>query len=401
MTADRRQTVAGAHSRIAAGALVPVDNPLVGVECEWLTYDGDPGRRFGRLTDFASFKTALSASADDLHGSLTFEAGGQVEISSKPHRTLTSLIDDMARDDAVLGLATADIGVTLRGRGLASAAVGLANDADRYRAAAAFFAAPGVCSNRDAAPTMMCTSASVQINVDLPTSHTDDAWILAQRLAPILGAVGANSPGTVFGRSYLSSRLATWELSDRTRTDAVPETDEVGAAAAAWADYALDARVMLFKDGATFAPTTGETTMRQWLAGHAPWREATAGDVDYHMTTLFPPLRPRGFVELRTVDAQPNAGDWIVPVAVAFALIVDAGSTRAALSATDGLQLSLSDAARLALHDDDLAQAAQRCFEIALETPTLNDRRAHDAVAEHYDRFVRRRLTPADETLAT
>lgn len=41
------------------------------------------------------------------------------------------------------------------------------------------------------------------------------------------------------------------------------------------------------------------------------------------MTTLFPPVRPRGHLELRMVDAQPGRDGWMVPVAVTTAVFDD------------------------------------------------------------------------------
>ena len=53
----------------------------------------------------------------------------------------------------------------------------------------------------------------------------------------------------------------------------------------------------------------------------------TADDLDYHLSTLFPPVRPRGHLELRMIDAQPGDG-WIVPLAVSSALLSDAAGRR-------------------------------------------------------------------------
>ena len=53
-------------------------------------------------------------------------------------------------------------------------------------------------------------------------------------------------------------------------------------------------------------------------------RPPTAGDLEYHLSTLFPPVRPRGHFELRMIDAQPGDG-WVVPLAVASALLATSG----------------------------------------------------------------------------
>ncbi|KOG85757.1 glutamate--cysteine ligase, partial [Streptomyces varsoviensis] len=61
---------------------------------------------------------------------------------------------------------------------------------------------------------------------------------------------------------------------------------------------------------------------RAWARGGWP-RPPTADDLAYHLTTLFPPVRPRGHLELRMIDAQPGDDGWLVPLAVTAALFDD------------------------------------------------------------------------------
>ena len=77
-------------------------------------------------------------------------------------------------------------------------------------------------------------------------------------------------------------------------------------------------------------------TFRDWLrdGGTGPLRAPTAEDLDYHLSTLFPPVRPHGHMELRMIDAQPGDG-WIVPAAVVTALADDDRAADAALAAAE------------------------------------------------------------------
>ena len=77
-------------------------------------------------------------------------------------------------------------------------------------------------------------------------------------------------------------------------------------------------------------------TFRDWLrdGGSGTLRAPTSEDLDYHLSTLFPPVRPRGHMELRMIDAQPGDG-WIVPAAVATALADDERAADAALAAAE------------------------------------------------------------------
>src|SRR4029077_8418455 len=109
---------------------------------------------------------------------------------------------------------------------------------------------------------------------------------------------------------------------------------------AAWAAYALDAQVMCVRSdepGDWSAPPG--LRLRDWLrgsAGAAALRAPTTEDLTYHLSTLFPPVRPRGHFELRMIDAQPGDG-WVVPVAVGSALVSAAHAAEAAMAAAERL----------------------------------------------------------------
>src|SRR5580704_7255686 len=77
-------------------------------------------------------------------------------------------------------------------------------------------------------------------------------------------------------------------------------------------------------------------TFRDWVrdGGSGTLRAPTPEDLEYHLSTLFPPVRPRGHMELRMIDAQPGDG-WIVPAAVATALADDERAADAALAAAE------------------------------------------------------------------
>ena len=80
-------------------------------------------------------------------------------------------------------------------------------------------------------------------------------------------------------------------------------------------------------------------TLRDWVRGSDGSGRPARADrrrPDYHLSTLFPPVRPRGHFELRMIDAQPGDG-WIVPLAVASALLSDAQAADAALAAAERL----------------------------------------------------------------
>jgi glutamate--cysteine ligase len=99
----------------------------------------------------------------------------------------------------------------------------------------------------------------------------------------------------------------------------------------------------------------GDTLLRarDWVESGHPLGFPTAEDLAYHLTTLFPPVRPKGWLELRMIDALPDPW-WRVPVAVAAAWIDDASVVEAA-SPSAGRWL---EAARCGLTDPMLGPLA-------------------------------------------
>ncbi|GAA1703369.1 ergothioneine biosynthesis glutamate--cysteine ligase EgtA [Nonomuraea bangladeshensis] len=362
----------------------------VGVELEFLVHDRAAPERHVPIDEIARALPPLPGGSR-----VTFEPGGQLELSG-PAAPLAEAVTAMAGD---LGLARR----ALAGAGLAPAGVGLDPVRQprrqlrlpRYDAMAEFLGGPY-------GPLMMCSTASVQVNLDLG-ERPGVRWERAHLLGPVLVAAFANSP-LAGGRpcGWMSGRQAVWERLDPTRTAPVPATADP---AEDWAGYLLDARLMLVRDGPDRCrPARGGVTFRDWLAGRpgAPGRPPTLGDLAYHATTVFPPVRPRGWLELRYLDAQrPDV--WPVCVAVTYALITDDRAADAALQAAEPCRDLWSEAARHGLAVPRLARAAEACFRAALEAlprlgagPVLTGE-----VAAFADRHVSRGRSPAADLIET
>ncbi|HSS09425.1 MAG TPA: glutamate-cysteine ligase family protein, partial [Acidimicrobiales bacterium] len=274
--------------------------PTIGVELESFTVPAwDPAR--------------LPTPALPAGSRLTFEPGGQVELSSPPANSAGAACDAVATDLAVLREAFSPLGVQLVQRGLSACPPGRIVDRPRYRAMEAYFDTAWPEGRR-----MMCATAAVQVNVGLGgPAVAARRWRAGHVLGPVLAAAFTSSP--VPGR-WANARLATWLILDPSRTAPVCAN---GEPADAWADYALDARVMLIRVGDDYRPVLdGPLTARDWvLDGHSlGW--PTSDDLSYHLTTLFPPIRPKRWLELRMIDALPDPW-WRVPVAVATAWLDD------------------------------------------------------------------------------
>jgi glutamate--cysteine ligase len=381
---------------------------------------------------------------------LTAEPGGQLEISSLPAESLTDLVRATRADLAALRAAVAAAGLELAGYGLDPLRMPRRLlDLPRYAAMEAFFDAGGPWGR-----AMMCTTASVQVCVDAGDQSAGPSgyqwrWRLLHAIGPVLVAAFANSPLRA-GRptGWRSARQQAWTHMDPGRTRPPDLSCELRDA---WSQYALDARLICIRnpDSADWSAPPG-LTLRDWVRGSpngdragrgARLRPPSARDLEYHLSTLFPPVRPRGHFELRMIDAQPADG-WVVPLAVITALMSDSAAGEAALAATADLTAGSGEpdarkpdargldargldargldargldargngaaahgpwlrAARLGPSDPQLARASRECFAAA--------RAALDAMAvpaeitaavdDFTERYVHRNRCPADDLL--
>jgi glutamate--cysteine ligase len=367
---------------------------LVGVELEWFTTpSADP-------PDVPTLERSL-APIEPLPGrsALTFEPGGQVELSSAPFDTIAAACTAIEIDSTL-------VLDTLREAGYDGFAAGfdpdrthvLRTDKPRYVAMRKYFDRYGAAGGR-----MMCGSAAIHVNVDAGTdAEGRRRWHVAHLLGPTLLAAFANSPVVEDGPTgYKSSRMLSWLQLDRTRTHAV---ENGGDAFSDWADYALGARVMFIRtDDDHYEPLDDGLTFAQWVEHGHPLGFPDVGDLEYHLTTLFPPVRPHGnHVELRMIDMLPDPW-WRAAVALTATLVCvpELGDAIETACARTGNRWDL--AAKCALEDPPLFASANACFTSAL--PMLDrlgcDPRTRRAADEYVERFTVRGLTPADETVAS
>ena len=190
-----------------------------------------------------------------------------------------------------------------------------------------------------------------------------------------------------------SLRQGIWWSVDPTRTR--PPCVRKGMHQA-WLEYALGADVMLVRDlSGHVHPVPPGLSFARWLAEGHITGYPTADDLRYHLTTLFPPIRPRGWLELRMLDALPSRLREVATIVATAALSPDAGAELARrLPPTAGLWCS---AARYALAHPVLAEAARTLFNVVSchLSHVGGDRSRRDAVHDYAERYVVRALAPA------
>jgi glutamate--cysteine ligase len=332
---------------------------------------------------------------------LTFEPGGQLELSGPPLPGLAAVISAMRSDIAEISRRLATAGLAVRGGGLEAVRSPYRwVHGQRYDAMAAHFRRCGPQSER-AGAVMMTATAALQINLDAGGDAQDaqERWRRAHVLAPTLAAMFASSP-VLSGRptGAASGRLTAWQSLDPCRT--APVANPAGVSAGeAWARYALSASVFLVPDVDGGHPAPSPFTLGEWiddpgLAG----RVVTSSDIDYHLTTLFPPIRPRGFVELRYLDGQ-DLEHWPVAVAVVAALHDDPAVAPAANEVCAGVAGHWQSAAKVALADPELARAARDLSELAIGSLARRGAPGElvTQVEAFADEYVLRERCPADD----
>lgn len=371
----------------------------VGVEAEFFVLADDD---LSRVPSPAELRRAVDGPELPGRSRLTFEPGGQLELSAPPVAGANGAITLLTRDIAVVCARLAARGLRLHGGGMEAARVPRRQvGGGRYDAMAAHFAACSPASAQ-AGPVMMTATASIQLNLDAGRDETEIAarWHAAHALGPVLAATFACSP-VLSGRAMgaASARLQAWGALDPCRTRPVPEAAPERSPREQWARYALAASVLLVRDAdGGHRPERG-FSLAQWLADpELGGRAAQIADVDYHLTTLFPPVRPRGFLELRYLDGQRLA-DWPVAVAVSTVLHDDPRARAAAVEASRPAAGRWGEAARCALADAPLGAAARDCLQLAGEALARMGVSAalQQAVGEFAARYTNRGRCPADD----
>jgi glutamate--cysteine ligase len=216
---------------------------------------------------------------------------------------------------------------------------------------------------------MMTATAALQVNLDAgPATGWAGRMRLLTGLVPVLVALSATSPW-LGGRAagWHSMRRRAWLGIDPGRVGPVADPGPGGSPGEAWASYVLAAPVMLERHA--MLPVRSRTPFSAWLDGSATDplldRRPDTADLDYHLTTLFPPVRPRGYVELRCVDALP-ARWWPALVALIVTLVDDPVAADLAAELCEPVRGREHEAARRGLDDAAVGAAARGCLDLAV-----------------------------------
>lgn len=365
-------TLDAAHARSCQAALADSEIGTVGLEIEAhlvdlrAVPDAVAWDRVEQATD------AVRAAADS--SVITFEPGGQLELSGQPQPDIVTAVDSLRRDWQGVRLALGEYGLGAAFAGADPVRPSRRiNPRPRYQAMEQHFAATG---RTESGAVMMNSTAALQLNLQAGPRNEWSARVeLAHRLGPTLVAIAACSPW-LHGRptGWKSARQATWAQLDPRACGPVPGCDAGSGRSradtdptAAWAHFAMSAPVIMVRgDGDDTQPVRTSVTFGQWASGRIQLcgRQPTVADLDMHLTTLFPPVRLRGYLELRYLDVTAPRW-WPAVAAVAATLLDDTAAADQAMEATERTARRWGEAARHGLRDELLADSARRCLAIA------------------------------------
>jgi glutamate--cysteine ligase len=250
---------------------------------------------------------ALEDSCWDPGGSITLEPGGQFELSGAPLKTIFQTCDEFDKHLHQVGEIAGPFGISFLGLGFSplwTLAETPRMPKSRYKIMTAYMPKVGRLGL-----DMMYRSATVQVNLDF-SGEADMVKKLRVSLAlqPVAAALFANSPFTE-GKpnGCLSFRSAIWLDTDAARTGMLPFAFEDGMGYERYVDYALDVPMYFVRRDENYIDAAG-ASFRDFLEGklaQLPGEKPTLSDWADHLTTLFPEVRLKRYLEMRGADSGP------------------------------------------------------------------------------------------------
>jgi glutamate--cysteine ligase len=304
---------------IAAGAK-PADQWRVGTEYEKVGVVEETGRAapfsgprgieavLRRLADRYGWEPKLERGrVIALYGpqaNITVEPGGQLELSGEQcdsihcaHRELMQHVREVVTVGRELGIAFLGLGIQ---------PISAVDDIEwvpkrRYEIMGPYMTRVGRLGQR-----MMKQTATVQANFDFGDERDAMRKMrVAMGLVPLISALFANSSiseGRVNG--FMTLRGHVWTDTDPARSGMLAFIFGPQAGFEDYVEYALDVPMYFVIRGGEYADMT-HLTFRQFMERGEGAERATLDDWALHLTTLFPEVRLKRYIEVRAADSQP------------------------------------------------------------------------------------------------
>ena len=349
------------------------------------------------------------------NGAITLEPGGQFELSGAPVRTIHETCAEVHTHLHQVKEVAAELGIGL---------IGLGFDPKWRREDVPWMPKGRYKIMRDYMPKrgglgldMMLRTCTVQVNLDY-ASEADMVrkFRVSLALQPVATALFANSPfkeGKPNG--FLSYRSHVWTDTDPDRTGILPFVFEPGMGFERYVDYLLDVPMyFVFREG-RYLDASGQS-FRDFLKGRLPALPGeipTTGDFADHVTTVFPEVRLKRYLEMRGADGGPWKRLCALP-ALWVGLLYDEGALAAADELTRGWTLEdhqhlRREVPRLGLktpfRGGTVQDLARRVLSLSLEGLTVRARatgygKDETCFLDPLVEIAESGVTPAEELLA-
>lgn len=347
-------------------------------------------------------------------GSITLEPGGQFELSGAPLETLHQTCRETGHHLSVMKEATAELDICMLGLGFQPKW-----DRDdisfmpkgRYKVMSAYMPTVGTLGL-----DMMLRSCTVQVNLDYASEEDmRRKFRTSLALQPIATALFANSPfknGKPSG--LLSTRAEAWTDTDNARCGVPACVFDPAFGYEQWIDYILDVPMYFLHRGDDYIDVTGKS-FRHFMKGEMTGFEGqfpVMADFEDHITTAFPEVRLKGYLEMRGADSGTWANICALP-AFWVGLLYDEEALAKAealaknITANDVLAARLDVAQnglRAKLGEHDVATLAAQLVDIAKDglaarAQTDSEGRDETKFLAPLHQVIETQKTPADVML--
>ncbi len=413
------------HFTPSAASISCAPPGLIGIELETYPYQNlrdkihpfeDPNQLFQIIRDqdahISTIEKVDVASKKIFYenwDSIQFEPGGQTELITGPVNTLNELSERTGALKKLVKEAGILLDLSFGQYGMQplfkQSEIQLRIKNDRYRKMIDYFDSLSPYGRR-----MMLESSSLQISLDLGTTTGQAAKriMLANFLVPFTTALFANSPNDADTSSaFRSYRNHVWQNLDPLRSGTSyaksfnPETT-ISEIVMAYLDFVLEATVIPFVDPKGIR--TRPISFKDWMKHGMDQSFPDPVDLKNHLSYLFPDVRIRKFLEIRSIDVPPEGWEF-VPICFYCGILYDDHALEEALEFLfehrDSMEEFLKQSV-FGLESDVLFEMGKKLFRIAMDgysrlpDPFKLKQDSRDRFGEYFNQFTLRRRTFAD-----
>jgi glutamate--cysteine ligase len=222
---------------------------------------------------------------------------------------------------------------------------------------------------------MMFVTATVQANFDYASESDMVSKVrTAVAISPIVSALYANS-SIYLGKDsgFASRRLESWFDTDPDRCGMLPFIFDPDFGYERYVEWALDVPMFFVVRDGTYHFAKG-TTFRQFMERGFEGHRATLDDWDRHLTTLFPDVRIKRYIEVRCADAVPPGLTCSLP-ALWKGILYDEQALASAWALVESLEIQEREVARVEVAKRGLAaqMGSEPVLELAKELARISN----------------------------